>query len=130
VRGQLAARSDEPAFVPYQPVRLFSDRARAEAFRAELERAARLAACPFELLLGTGVVQLTDAWLCDLVVGLGLPEPRWTSTRVGRQTLRSIDWPLWWRETAPALTDEQIGRVWGLFDNVELTRVVPMMIEA
>lgn len=128
-QGQLAHRSTEPNFVPYHPVRLFRDRDRAEAFRAELEKVARLTTCPFSLLLGSGEVHFGDHELYEWVVAYGLPEPHWVSARIGNRTLRHIDWEKWWRATLPICTDEQIDWVWGLFADVELVRVVSMSLD-
>jgi hypothetical protein len=103
------------------PLRLFDDRAAAEAYRDECERLARVGRCPF-LLAGEG----WDVWAATSL------EPEQLDSRLWELNIMppeedDTDWAGWWHSTP--MTDEQREAVWGLLDCVRLYSVVELEME-
>ena len=83
-------------------LRLYADRAVAEARLAELMRVARRAANPFALHDAAGrpeVLALGVPWRCA-------PLANWDDAELTR----------WYETEAPYLTDDERAKVWSLFD--------------
>jgi hypothetical protein len=104
------------------PIRTFRDRGRAEAYRMELERAARRekGICPFD------------------INGLGLEDQTSLSESEFRRRLSAagIDGPgvgeyfrSWWDDVEATLTEEQRDLVWDLLDLAQFYRVEETEIE-
>jgi hypothetical protein len=120
--GELRCRADRPSgFVPHVPLRLFGDRSAAEAYRDDLLARLRLGLNPFELQRQLSeLTSLKPAAFYVCLWGLNVAPPVMDDV---------IDWPRWWRETAPDLTREQIEAVWQLLDRLRLVEVVELPLD-
>ncbi len=123
---QVRLRADRPNLQPFVPVRLFSDRAAAEALRDEIERTIRETTNPFDL--GHDPTSMGATEFVNRLWGLGVTPPQPDVGRRGK-TYHDTDWRAWWRETAPGLTLEQIEGVWGLLDRLRLVEVVELPLD-
>jgi hypothetical protein len=124
--GRSAGLCQEPnraSGLSWVPLHLFADRDRAEACRAELERAARLRLCPFALNPDIRCLTRLDGdTLQERLFDLGLLPP------LGGWYV-DFDWVGWWNEVAPGLTEEQVLGVWGLLDGARLYDVAALRVE-
>jgi hypothetical protein len=109
--------------VDSEPVQTFRDRARAEQYRAEVERAARrsdpMACNPFSL----NGVEL------DAVTSLGEDDLARRVEEIGLEPPEDGHWHNWWYEKAEEFTPDQLEAVWGLCDRVQLFEVVEDRVE-
>lgn len=122
--------TDTPNFTPFMPVRLFTDRARAEAFARELERAARQVVCPFSLGGSTWEwTSLNEETLLDRLEGIGLPLPTPERHRIGNHEFAYIDWSAWWHRVVGTLDQERFDLLWYFFDRVRFVEVVPFLLD-
>lgn len=104
-------------------LRLYQDRAVAEARLVDLMRVARRAANPFAVLNleareraheaegGFDNYEATQEASHARLLGLGLP---WRS--VPQADWEREDWESWYDAEAPHLTDDERAKVWALFD--------------
>jgi hypothetical protein len=126
---------DDPDFDPdsfeepssYVPVRVFGDRAAAEAYRAECDAEVR-AALPPALYAGYeswerigGAKAVTAA-----LQALGLPPPKFARDNEWRHM---DEFRKWWADHAADLTAEQRAGVWKLFDHLRVYRVTARTLE-
>jgi hypothetical protein len=115
---------------PLVPLRLFDDRARAEAYRRERERAARRDLSPFDLGEGVGeLTSLDEAGLQDRILELGLMPPLAQPVPYEQAIYTWIDWSGWWRRTVGCMTEAQRDAIWDLLDHLRLYEVVALELE-
>jgi hypothetical protein len=104
------------------PLRLFDDRAAADAYRAECERLARIGRCPFTLAGAPwdlrAATSLPEELFRDIALGLGLTPPA-----------ADGDWQQAWRQAAPGMTEEFHQAVWDLLDRLRLHEVIELELE-
>jgi hypothetical protein len=115
-----------PKFTPFVPLRLFSDRKAAEAYRDEILLRLRRAVNPFAL--GQDLYSLTSMpykAFVNCLWGLNVVPPQ---PGPGGSDADPLDWRAWWEETAPGLSLEQLNAVWELLDRFRLVEVVELML--
>ncbi len=124
VDGELREQVDRPTFAPCVPLRLFADRAAAEAYRDEIVGRLRLTVNPFDL--SHAPMSLAEPALVNCLWGLDVvpPDPKVVGSHGHWDEF--IDWSAWWAETAPTLSPEQLEAVWALFDRLRLVEVVEL----
>jgi hypothetical protein len=126
VDGRSPQLCDEPNRahgLSWVPLRLFGERAQAEAHRLDLERTARAGLCPFALHQDVRrLTSLGEDTFLGRIFELGLMPPldHWYV---------DADWAGWWREVAPCLTEEQLHGVWDLLDRARLYAVIVLELE-
>jgi hypothetical protein len=122
--GELGRLADHPTFAPYVPLRLFTDRAAADAYRDDIVGRLRPAVNPFDL--ERPPMSMADSAFVSCLWGLDVvpPEPKVVGSH-GRWH-ECFDWRAWWNETAPTLSPEQVEAVWALFDRLRLVEVVEL----
>ena len=111
------------------PVKLFADWHRAESFRRQKEQESRAEVNPFAYRVPQqpfGEPCLEDHtsfdaarfhdWLLD--AGLEPPAP---------DAKGNANWPAWWDERAPHMTDLQKAKVWEALDKVRFYEVVEVI---
>jgi hypothetical protein len=126
VDGRSAQLCDEPNRangLSWVPLRLFGERAQAEAHCRELERTARLGLCPFALQHDVRhLTSLGEDTFLERLFELGLMPPL-------EGWYVDVDWVGWWRGVAPSLTEEQLHGVWDLLDLARLYAVIALELE-
>jgi hypothetical protein len=107
----------ESANYPGRPLRAFTERSQAEAFRTAHEAAIRVQRNPFAC--GTyfdDVSSAEEPLFYDYLLDLGLDLP---ATPVDMK-----DWRAWWKKTAPKMTRKQLASIWEQMDRVRFFEVV------
>jgi hypothetical protein len=101
------------------PIKAFTDRNAAEAFRLSLERQARAGCNPFQH--GHDLADLTalpEGPLRDWLLDAGLTPPKWK--------LNPVVLSGWWDQHAEAMTELQRDKVWEALDRVRFYTVVDL----
>jgi len=108
--------------VAYVPLRLFTDRPKAEEWANGLGRAARGQLNPFDLgYFITELTVLSEMELQERIVDLGLVPP---DEHPGLQAWS--DWRGWWEATVGTMAEAQRDGVWDLLDRLRLYEVFPL----
>ena len=103
------------------PVKLFTDREKAEAFRREQEEAQRQKVNPFEHCekladCTTFPPEVLHDWLLD--AGLTTPAPG------SKDELKA--WKAWWGKSKKTMTEAQRAKVWEALDRFRFFEVVEL----
>jgi hypothetical protein len=109
------------------PIKTFRDRARAEAYRMDLEREARDRINPFEMnnLDLAAQTSLGAAELARRLRAAGIDPPE----GIGEDNDGYIELLEWWSDSADDLTEEQLHTVWDLCDRARFYEVVETEVE-
>jgi hypothetical protein len=103
------------------PVKLFTDREKAEAFRRKQEAAQRQKVNPFEYCAALAdCTSFPPNVLHDWLLDAGLTPP----TTDPKDELKS--WKAWWKQSRKTLTAQQRAKVWEALDKFRFFEVVEL----